>query len=153
MDVRFGPRTNADADEPKYACLVYHDEKKLGALTQAELDALVADCVAWVEDLNRSGHHVFSAGLQSPKTATTVQNRNGKVSVTDGPFAETKEVLGGFTILAARDLNEAISLAEKLPCSRIGRIEVRPVMDGHAEMSEPLDRRIAAAIRRSAQPA
>ena len=147
MDVRFGPRK--DGGGLKYICLVYHDEKKLGALTQAELDALVGDCIAWVEDLNKTGQHVFSAGLQSPKTATTVATRNGKVSVTDGPFAETKEVLGGFTVLAARDLNEAISLAEKLPASRIARIEVRPVLDGNVEMTEPLDRRIAAAIRRS----
>src|SRR5436853_5073331 len=148
MDVRFGPRANGETDSLKFTCLVYHDEKRIGALRQGELDQLVADCVAWVEDLNRSGHHVVSAGLQSPKTATTVENRNGRVSVTDGPFAETKEVLGGFTILAARDLNEAISLAERLPCSRIGRIEVRPVLDGQVEMSQPLDRRIASAIRR-----
>jgi hypothetical protein len=149
MDVRFGPRKDGGAGGLKYICLVYHDEKKLGALTQAEMDALVGDCIAWVEELNETGQHVFSAGLQSPKTATTVQVRNGKVSVTDGPFAETKEVLGGFTVLEARDLNEAISLAEKLPASRIARIEVRPVLDGDAEMTEPLDRKIATAIRRS----
>ena len=132
----------------KYICLVYHEEKKLGALSQDELDGLVGECGSWVADLEKGGHHVFSAGLQSIRTATTVRERSGKLAMTDGPFAETKEFLGGFTIIEARDLNEALQLASKLPAVRVGSIEVRPVLDPNAELSDPLDQKIAAAIRR-----
>jgi hypothetical protein len=136
----------------KYICLVYHEEKKLDALTQEELDALVGECGVWVEELDKGGHHVFSAGLQSVKTATTVRSRNGTLITTDGPFAETKEFLGGFTILNARDLNEAIQLASKLPAVRVGSIEVRPVLSPDVELTDPLDQKIGAAIRRGAHP-
>jgi hypothetical protein len=131
----------------KYICLVYHEEKKLDALSQKELDALVGECGAWVEELAKGGHHVFSAGLQCIRTATTVRNRNGQLAITDGPFAETKEFLGGFTIINARDLNEAIQLASQLPAGRLGTIEVRPVLEPDAELTDPLDRKIGAAIR------
>jgi len=131
----------------KYVCLVYHEGKKIEALAQAELEALVGECGAWVEELERGGHHVYSAGLQSVRTASTVRNRDGRVSVTDGPFAETKEYLGGFTILDAHDLNEAIGLASKLPAARLGSIEVRPVLEQGAELTDPVDRMIGAAIR------
>jgi hypothetical protein len=132
----------------QYLCLVYQDDKKLAALPDAELDAIVGSCTAWVEDLERSGHHVFSAGLQSVSTAVALRERNGKVSSTDGPFAETKEHLGGFTILSARDLNEAIAIASKLPATKIGTVEVRPLMKPDADLPDPLDRRVAASIRR-----
>jgi hypothetical protein len=133
----------------RYACLVYHDERKLNALTDAELDALAVDCAAWVEEIARGGHYVSSAGLQSVRTATTVRNRNGKLSATDGPFAETKEFLGGFALIDARDLNEAIQLAAKHPAARVASIEVRPIFDPNAILVDPLDRKLAAAIRRS----
>jgi hypothetical protein len=132
----------------KYICLVHHEEKKLDALSQAELDALVGECGAWVEELQKGGHHIFSAGLQSVRTATTLRQRNGKLTMTDGPFAETKEFLGGFTILDARDLNEALQLASRLPAVRLGTVEVRPVLVPDAEPTEPLDRKIVTAIRR-----
>jgi hypothetical protein len=132
----------------KYVCLVYHDEKKLEALSEGELDALVGECGAWVGDLQKGGHHVCSAGLQSVRTATTVRRRHGALATTDGPFAETKEFLGGFTILNARDLNKAIQLASKLSAVRIGSIEVRPVLEPDAELTDPLDRKLGAAIRR-----
>jgi hypothetical protein len=135
----------------RYICLVYHEEKKLAALSEDELAAIVSQCGAWVEELEKGGHHVFSAGLQSPQTATTVRSSNGMLSMTDGPFAETKEFLGGFTILEARDLNEAIQLVANFPSWRIGSVEVRPVFDPRVELTEPLDRKIAAAIRRSAR--
>jgi hypothetical protein len=131
----------------KYICLVHHEETKLDALSQAELDALVGECGAWVEELHKGGHHIFSAGLQSVRTATTLRQRNGKLAMTDGPFAETKEFLGGFTILDARDLNEALQLASRLPAVRVGTVEVRPVLEPDAEPTEPLDRKIVAAIR------
>jgi hypothetical protein len=133
----------------RYVCLVYHDESKLNALTDAELDALAADCAAWVGEIACAGHHVSSAGLQSVRTATTVRNRNGKVSVTDGPFAETKEFLGGFTLIEARDLNEAIHIAARHPAARVASIEVRPIFDPLGALVDPLDRKLAAAVRRS----
>jgi hypothetical protein len=133
----------------KYICLVYHEEGKLDALEQGELDALVGDCIAWTEELEKSGHHVFSAGLQSAGTAMTVRSRNGRMSMTDGPFAETKEQLGGFTLLDARDLNEAIRLAAMLPAARLGSIEIRPILEPDAGLTGTLDQKVGAAIRRT----
>src|SRR5438445_7478279 len=100
----------------KYACLVYIEDKKPDALSETELTAIVAECgaaAAWDAELKAGGHYVFSAGLQSVRTAMTVRNRNGSRTMTDGPFAETKEFLGGFTILEARDMNEALHLVSK----------------------------------------
>jgi len=119
----------------KYVCLVYHEEEKLAALSQPQMDGLVGACIGWVEELEASGHHIFSAGLQSIRTAATVRHRNGKLSMTDGPFAETKEFLGGFTLIDAKDLNEAIQIASKFPAARIGSMEVRPVLDPEGEMA------------------
>lgn len=134
----------------KYLCLVYHEEAKLDALSQTQLDALVHACMAWVEDLQRGGHHIFSAGLQSFRTATTVRHRSGKLSLTDGPFAETTEYLGGFTLLEAKDLNEAIHLASKFPAARVGSMEVRPILEADGVLTDPLDQKIGAAVRRTA---
>ena|SRR5579872_3210738 len=134
----------------KYLCLVYHEEEKLAALSQAQMEGLVGACMSWVEELEKSGQHVFSAGLQSIATATTVRNRGGKLSVTDGPFAETKEFLGGFTLINARDLNEAIQIASKFPSARLGSMEVRPLLEPDEMLTTPLDQKIAAAIRRIA---
>ena len=104
----------------KYLCLVYLDEKKLGDVADSE-------CKACGDGLRRSGHMLGGEALQSVQTATTVRVRNGKVSVTDGPFAETKEQLAGFYLIDASDLNEAIKLASKIPPARVGSVEVRPV--------------------------
>jgi hypothetical protein len=136
----------------RYLCLVYHEEKKLDALSGVERDALAVDCMAWVEDLDRAGHHVFSAGLQSIRMAATVRNRNGKPSTSDGPFAETKESLSGFTLIEARDLNEAIQLASKHPAARLGSIEVRPTQESDVASIHTPDRKVGAAIRRSGDP-
>jgi hypothetical protein len=136
----------------KYLCLVYQDEKKLNALSQAELEAVVAECSAWVEELKNEGHHVLSAALQSIRTATTLRHRAGQLAVTDGPFAETKEFLGGFTLLDARDLNEALRLASGLAALCLGTVEVRPVLDPCGELCDPLDRKLGAAIRRNPHP-
>src|SRR5512144_1241832 len=84
-------------------------------------------CLAYDEQIRASGHCIASEALQSVQTATTVRIRNGKVSVTDGPFAETKEQLAGFYMIEARDLNEAIQLASKIPPARVGCVEVRPI--------------------------
>src|SRR5437764_1226656 len=111
----------------KYLCLVYHEEEKINALPASEYDAIVDAVLEYREELRRSGHYITSSPLQSVQTATTVRVRGGKVSITDGPFAETKEQLGGFYLIEARDLNEAIRLASKMPPARVGSIEVRPL--------------------------
>jgi hypothetical protein len=113
----------------KYLCLVYHEEAKLNALPGSEYDALVTESLALVEALRTSGQHIAADALQAVDTATTLRVRNGKVSTTDGPFAETKEQLGGFFLVDARDLNEAIRIASKIPGARIGSVEVRPIKE------------------------
>src|SRR6266480_3428687 len=140
---------SADEGNQKYLCLVYQEDGKLDALSERELDTLVAECVDWVDELEKSGRHIFSAGLQSVHSATTLRKRNGQLSMTDGPFAETKEQLGGFTLFSARDLNEAIQLASRLPVVRLHSVEVRPVLAANAELTDPVDRKIAAALRRN----
>jgi hypothetical protein len=104
----------------KYLCLVYLDEKRLNELPDE-------DCVAYDSAIRKSGHCIASEALQSVQTATTVRVRNDKVSITDGPFAETKEQLAGFYLIDAGDLNEAIQIASKIPPARVGSIEVRPI--------------------------
>ena len=104
----------------KYLCLVYLDEKRMDEVPDE-------DCVAYDTAIRKSGHCIASEALESVQTATTVRVRNGKVSVTDGPFAETKEQLAGFYMIEAKDLNEAIQLAAKIPPARVGSIEVRPI--------------------------
>ena len=104
----------------KYLCLVYLDEKRLDELPDE-------DCVEYDTAIRRSRHCIASEALETVQTATTVRVRNGKVAITDGPFAETKEQLAGFYMIEARDLNEAIQLASKIPPARVGSIEVRPI--------------------------
>jgi hypothetical protein len=104
----------------KYLCLVYIDEKRLDAVPDEE-------CLAYDAALRRSGHCIASEALQPVATATTVRVRNGKVSITDGPFAETKEQLAGFYLIEAQDLNEALQLAARIPPAREGSVEVRPI--------------------------
>jgi hypothetical protein len=135
----------------KYACLVYHDATKIAGLPEDEqLAAIIAECKAadaWRGALKKGGHFVFAAGLQSVRTATTVRKCDGKLSMTDGPFAETKEFLGGFTIIETRDLNEALQLASKF-ASPLVTVEVRPVVDANAQLTDPLDQKIASAMAR-----
>lgn len=133
----------------KYICLVYQEDKHLEDLSQPEMERIVGECGAWVNSLEESGKHVMSHGLQSVRTATTLRQRDGEILMTDGPFAETKEFLGGFTILEARDLNEALQQASKLTKACGGTVEVRPVMDPDSEMTEPLDRKLAQVLRGS----
>ena len=104
----------------KYWCLVYLDEKRLEELPDE-------DCVEFDTGVRKSGHCIASEALESVQTATTVRVRSGKVSITDGPFAETKEQLAGFYMIEAKDLNEAIKIASKIPPARVGSIEVRPI--------------------------
>ena len=104
----------------KYLCLVYLDERRLGELPDE-------DCVAYDAAIRTSGQCLASEALQPVSTATTVRVRDGKVTVTDGPFAETKEQLAGFYLVEAADLDEAITLAAGIPPARVGSIEVRPI--------------------------
>lgn len=113
----------------KYLLLCCHDEKKVDMMTKREYDAVMAETVAYCEALKKSGHLLGVEALDSIKTAMSVKVRNGKLSVTDGPFAETKEQLGGFFLIDARDLNEAIQVASKFPSVRFGTMEVRPVKE------------------------
>ena len=111
----------------KYLCLAYEEENKLNTLSKQEWNALRAETLGYVENLRRSGHMLTAEALQSVQTALTVRVRNGNLAVTDGTFSETKETLGGFFLIDARDLNEAIQVAAKWPSARFGSIEVRPI--------------------------
>ena len=111
----------------KYLCLIYDDEKKAVTMSKSDLDALMTDYYAFTEDIKKSGHYLAGEALKPVQTATSVRLRNGKLSTTDGPFAETKEQLGGFYMIDATDLNEAIQIAAKIPSAKTGTIEVRPV--------------------------
>jgi hypothetical protein len=113
----------------KYLCLVYVEEAKRDSLPAAEYSALVNESADYIEELKASRHYIAAEPLHSVTTAVTVRVRNGTPAVTDGPYAETKEQLGGFFLIDARDLNEAIRIAERIPPARIGAIEVRAVRD------------------------
>jgi hypothetical protein len=110
----------------KYLCLVYCEEDKLYTLSESPKDE---ECLAYADTLRKNGRLIAGEALGSVQTATTVRVRGSKVSVTDGPFAETKEQLAGFYLIDARDLNEAIQVAAKVPPARVGSIEVRPVRE------------------------
>jgi len=111
----------------KYLCLVYLDEQSVEAMSAEETEACVRDSRAYDAALRQSGHMIAAHALKPVAMATTVRTRNGRVSTTDGPFAETKEQLGGFILIEARDLDDAIQVASSIPVGRLGCIEVRPV--------------------------
>jgi hypothetical protein len=113
----------------RYLCLIYDEEKKLQARSKGEADAFTSEYFAFTEAIQKSGHYLGGEALQPVQTATTVRVRNGKLSATDGPFAETKEQLGGFYLINARDLNDAIQLAGRIPSARLGSVEVRPIRE------------------------
>jgi hypothetical protein len=112
----------------KYLCLIYDDEKKMAGMTKSEGDAFMGEYGAYTQSIKGSGHYLGGEALQPVHTATTIRSRNGKVSTTDGPFAETKEQLGGFYLVEAKDLNDAIQVASRIPSVKTGSIEVRPIM-------------------------
>jgi hypothetical protein len=121
----------------KYLCMVFLDEKRLDALSETESQALDDESLAYDETLRKGRHLLAAQALQSVQAARTVRIRNGKTLVTDGPFAETREQIGGFLLIEAKDMNEAIQLAAKAPVIRLGGIEVRPVK----ELTPSLDSR------------
>jgi len=112
----------------KYICLIYDDEKKWVTMPKEEAGAIHGEYMAFTEGIKKGGQYIAGDGLQPTQAATTVRVRQGKISTTDGPFAETKEQLGGYYLINAKDLNEAIQLASRIPSVRTGSVEVRPVM-------------------------
>ena len=112
----------------KYLCLIYDAEKKMVGMSKTESDAFMGEYFTFTEGIRKSGQYVDGNALQPVQSATTVRVRNGKVSTTDGPFAETKEQLGGYYLIEAKDLNEAVQVASKIPSARIGSIEIRPIV-------------------------
>ncbi len=111
----------------KYLCLAYEEEGKLNELSRSEWDALRSETLDYVDTLRRNGHLIVTHALRSAQTATTLRVRQGRLTMTDGPFAETKEQLGGFFLIEAADLDEALRLAGDWPSARLGSIEVRPI--------------------------
>ena len=124
------------ADQPvegytamKYLCLIYDEEQRWTTMTQAEMEAMMGEYIAFTKDISQSGHYLGGNDLQPTRSATTVRVRNGRLSTTDGPFAETKEQLGGYYLIEAKDLNEAIQIASRIPSAKLGAIEVRPIQE------------------------
>jgi hypothetical protein len=113
----------------KYACLVYIDPATMGALTPEQGDKLRDDSIDYDWEMERSGRLLMAQPLDSPQTAVTVRVRNGRASHTDGPFAETREFLGGFFLVEARDLNEVVRIVEQDPMATMGSIEIRPFLE------------------------
>ena len=128
----------------KYMCLGYLDEKKFEAMTEAERNAFMDACFDYDDVLRAKGHFLSGEGLESARTATTVRVKNGKPVVTDGPFIETKEQLGGVLILEAKDLDEAIQLISHHPGIAAAGFEIRPIADMSAALQESEKRRAAA---------
>jgi hypothetical protein len=116
----------------RYLCLIYSDEKQIAAMPENQARTVIGEYANFTDGIRKSGHFLGGERLQPTHTATTIRSRNGKVSTTDGPFAETKEQLGGFYMIEARDLNEAIQVASRIPGTRFGSIEVRPIWELNA---------------------
>ena len=113
----------------KYICLGYMDQKKWETMSERERNAMMDECFAYDDVLRKKGHFVGGEALQSAENATTLRWKNGKVSITDGPYAETKEQLGGILVLEAKDLNHAIQLMSKHPGVKAGPFEIRQAED------------------------
>jgi hypothetical protein len=112
----------------KYLCLIYGDEQARQTMPKADMEKIRGEYFAFTGDIEKSGHYLGGNALQPTHTATTVRVRQGKVSTTDGPFAETKEQLGGYYLIEAKDLNDAIQVASRIPGARLGSVEVRPII-------------------------
>ena len=113
----------------KFMFTIYHDQSVMDAMPEKEMQALVDSAIEYAEELRRSGHYIASDALQRTETARTIRVRAGKVSTSVGPFAETKEQLGGFFVIEAKDMDEACAVAARFPPARVAVIEVRPVQE------------------------
>jgi hypothetical protein len=121
----------------KFMFTIYHEEKVLDAMAEKELQALVDSAIEYAEEIRQSGHYIASDALQRTGTARTIRVRAGKASTTVGPFVETKEQLGGFFLIEAKDMDEACAVAARFPPARVAVLEVRPVQ----ELTHSRDRR------------
>jgi len=121
----------------KFMFTIYHDENVLDAMPEKEMQALVDSAIEYAEEIRQSGHYIASDALQRTGTARTIRVHAGKVSTTVGAFVETKERLGGFFLIEAKDMDEACAIAARFPPARVGVIEVRPVR----ELTHSRDRR------------
>lgn len=130
----------------KFVCLGYIEPKKLEGMSESERNGMLDECFRYDDFLRKNGHFAAGEALQPPQTAATLHWKSGKVAVTDGPYAETKEQLGGILVLEARDLNHAIELMSKHPGVRLGPFEIRPAAD-LTEMLRESDRRQAKQAR------
>ncbi len=117
----------------KYLCLIYDNEATINGMSGPDREAIHQEYVAYTKDIMKSGHHLGGEALQPVQTATTIRVRNGKATTTDGPYAETREQLGGFYLIEARDLNDAIQVASRIPSARFGSVEVRPIREFSVE--------------------
>ena len=113
----------------KFMLLIYNDSALLDALPAAEADGMMRDCLAHADELRRDGHLIESQMLAGTDRAKSVRIRHGRLSATDGPFTEVKEVLGGFNLIEATNMDEAVRIAAEFPWARTGCVEVRPVQD------------------------
>ena len=125
----------------RYLCMVCYEQKTLDSLSKPEFDALVAEALAYDDELRKGGHYLYSGALQSIETAATIRIQSGKVLLTDGPFAEAKEHLGGIIVIEANDLDEAIRLASKIPPLRLGCVEIRPIQELEPRRDQPAPHR------------
>jgi hypothetical protein len=128
----------------KYVCLGFFDETKFAALAPEEAHRMMEECLAYDDELRRGGHFIGGEALDTVKNAVTLRMKNGEIEVTDGPYAETKETLGGILLLEARDLNHAIALMSKHPGVKIGPFEIRPADESINRLVEERNARIAA---------
>ncbi|HEY9514701.1 MAG TPA: YciI family protein [Gemmatimonadaceae bacterium] len=117
----------------RYVCLIYEDEKNWAELSEEQSDAIMSEYSAFTNSIQRSGHYLQGEALQPTKSATTVRVRDGKISTTEGPVAETREQLGGYYLIKARDMDEATRIAARIPSARFGSVEVRPVVELNEE--------------------
>jgi len=127
----------------KFVLVIYNDPALYDALPQSQTDGMMRDCLVHADQLRRDGSLTESQMLEGVETAKSVRIRNGKTKVTDGPFSEAKEVLGGFNLIEARDMDEAIQIAAEFPWAQTGCVEVRPVRD-----IEAVRRRVNATARK-----
>jgi hypothetical protein len=117
----------------RYLCLIYEDEKAWQQMSEADMQKGMAEYNAFTNSIKKTGNYVGGEALQPTTSATSVRVRNGKISATDGPYVETKEQLGGYYLIQAKDLNDAVQVAARIPGARHGTVEVRPIM----EFSQP----------------
>jgi len=113
----------------RYICLVYQDEESVATIPDAEHASIIREALDYQELLRENEHYIASSQLQPTSTAATIRVRGSKMAITDGPFAETKEQLGGFILIEASDLNEAIRIASRMPQARLGCIEIRALKE------------------------